>query len=137
MLPQMVVQSLIENNSVVRDEALQEIHAVFEFSLKNGSGWIQFAAHTCFQILEFVEKFNIQKMKTISRSLNSSNVVNFLKNAIGRKCENTNMLLCVAVAEKYNSSCRALRWLEQYGINNERHGTLHFDRDAIYCLEVR
>lgn len=135
MIPQLIIQSMVEDNNEVRDEALNEICAVFDSALATNDGWIRLASHTCFQIIELLEKFYISMDGDKRKPPYKVIVGDFLKFAIGKKLDENN-LLSVAVAMKYNSSCRALRWLEQYGIRT-KNNVVEFERDLMYLLEVR
>uniref|UniRef100_A0A914YR99 non-specific serine/threonine protein kinase n=1 Tax=Panagrolaimus superbus TaxID=310955 RepID=A0A914YR99_9BILA len=137
MLPQVVLQGLIENNTSIINEACAEIFGVFKKSLSS-DGWIRLAAQTCFQMIEIIEKFEVSRsMKTFGRTKNDERdrVQSFLKKVVGELREGTGELLCVAVAEKYNFACRALLWLEQYGIKVAQSGKVEFNRAAMYALE--
>ena len=136
MLPQVILQSLLERSTTVRNEAIYEIHAVFETALKSEDNWIRLAAHSCFQIIEFIEKFNLQLIDNSGKKQMSLTISEFLKEVIGKKMENSNTLLSVAVAVKYCSSCRALRWLEQYGNLTSSIEESVFEREGYYMLEV-
>ena len=113
-----------------------EIFGVFKKAL-TCDGWVRLAAQTCFHVIEFIEKFEVVRMKS-SLNMNSEKdrVRQFLSKAVSQLHEErSGELLSVAVAEKYSSSCRALRWLEQYGIKVSQTG-MEFNRDAMYALEV-
>uniref|UniRef100_A0AC34H074 Uncharacterized protein n=1 Tax=Panagrolaimus sp. ES5 TaxID=591445 RepID=A0AC34H074_9BILA len=95
MLPQVILQGLLENNTSIINEARSEIFGVFRKSLSRAS----------------------------------------LNKVVGELCDGTGELFCVEVAEKYNFGCRALRWLEQYGIKVALNGKVEFNRAAMYALE--
>uniref|UniRef100_A0A7E4W381 Serine/threonine-protein kinase ATR n=1 Tax=Panagrellus redivivus TaxID=6233 RepID=A0A7E4W381_PANRE len=138
LISKVILQALVEGNADVLNDAVLEIQTVFALAVTDEYDWIRMATHTCFKLIEYIEKYHYfrmaQDIDTSHRKI-GARIEEFLATVLSTVKQGGITLLAVDVSNKYNSPCRALRWQEQYGLVHCNRGFPQFNRDAFYVLE--
>ncbi|VDK28624.1 unnamed protein product [Anisakis simplex] len=101
----------------------------------NEDGWPRLAAHVIFAITDCLERYAVHRG---ARKLPSDNVLKHITELLQRVLNERlpdGTLLAVSVAEKCQCAARALRWCEQYAINQDDLGRNVFDKSQYYSLQ--
>uniref|UniRef100_A0AAF5Q436 Serine/threonine-protein kinase ATR n=8 Tax=Wuchereria bancrofti TaxID=6293 RepID=A0AAF5Q436_WUCBA len=134
ILPQLILQSIIEHNLTCMNEVSVEITAVLQKSIID-SGWPRSAAHLIFAVIDCLEQFTYhRRSQKIPADMVLQRTLEILSNVTTQTASDGNCLI-VAAAGVCHCTTRALKWCEQYAIGCDAYGQTLFKPDQFSFLE--
>uniref|UniRef100_A0A915BZZ4 non-specific serine/threonine protein kinase n=1 Tax=Parascaris univalens TaxID=6257 RepID=A0A915BZZ4_PARUN len=134
ILPQLILQGIIEHNAPIIAECEEEMKAVMQRALVE-DGWPRLAAHVIFSVTDCLERYAIHRLtKKIPSDTVLERTSGLLSRVLNERLQD-GTLLAVTAAEKCHCAARALRWCEQYAINQDAQGHNIFDKSQYYSLQ--
>ncbi|CAG9534937.1 unnamed protein product [Cercopithifilaria johnstoni] len=134
ILPQLILQAIIEHNLTCMNEVGMEIIAVLQMSMVDG-GWPRSAAHLIFAVIDCLERFTYyRRSRKIPADMVLERTLEVLSNVTMQKLDDGNCLI-VAAAGVCHCTTRALKWCEQYAIGCDENGQTLFKSDQFSFLE--
>ncbi|KAL4003694.1 FAT domain family protein [Acanthocheilonema viteae] len=134
ILPQLILQIIIEHNLTYMDEIGMEMIAVLQRSIVD-SGWPRSAAHLIFAVVDCLERFIYHRRSLkISTDRVLLRTIEILSNVTIQRSDDGNCLI-VAAATVCHCTTRALKWCEQYAIGYDENGQTLFKPDQFSFLE--
>uniref|UniRef100_A0A915PRR5 Serine/threonine-protein kinase ATR n=1 Tax=Setaria digitata TaxID=48799 RepID=A0A915PRR5_9BILA len=134
ILPQLILQTIIEHNLACMNEVGIEIVAVLRRAITD-SGWPRSAAHLIFAVIDCLECFAYHRRSLkIPADTILHRTLEILSNITTQTLTDGNCLI-VAAAGVCHCTTRALKWCEQYAIGSDEHGQTLFKADQFSFLE--
>ncbi|VDN03079.1 unnamed protein product [Thelazia callipaeda] len=134
ILPQLILQSIIEHNLACMNEAEEEIIAILQKTMVD-DGWPRSAAHLIFAVIDCLERFTYHRQSLkIPYDMILKRILEILSNITKQTTANGKCLI-VAAAEICHCKTRALKWSEHYAIGYDEHGKALFKPDQFSFLE--
>ncbi|KHN81046.1 Serine/threonine-protein kinase ATR [Toxocara canis] len=134
ILPQLMLQGIVEHNLQVIAECEAEMRAVLQRALLE-DGWPRLAAHVIFSITDCLERYAISRsINRIPTDMVLKRTRELLTRVLNERLPD-GTLLAVTAAERCHCPARALRWCEQYAINQDGTGRNVFDKSQYYSLQ--
>ncbi|VDK68004.1 unnamed protein product [Onchocerca ochengi] len=134
ILPQLILQSIIEHNVTCMNEIVMEIIAVLQRAIVD-RGWPRSAAHLIFAVIDCLERYAYhRRFLKIPADRTLQRILEILSNVTTQTWSDGNCLI-VAAAGVCHCTTRALKWCEQYAIGYDENGQTLFKPEQFSFLE--